>query len=367
MLRYRGKKLALNIVKELDSFPKVQEEIYEPSTYSNVILTVLISIFGLWLLISEVQYVLQEHYIYRFVPDTDYESKLPINIDITVASTCDSIGADIVDTTGQNMMLFGELKTDDTWWEMTKEQKQHFEKMREFNAYLREEYHSMKDILWMFDNYNTLKNKISVRTEKPNTLPDACRIHGSLILNKVIGNFHITPGKSLIVPGGHVHLTGPFFGSGATNFSHRINQFSFGVPTKGIMYPLEGELYETNENAVSYKYFIDVVATDVKSHSNEIKTYQYSAKDIQRKIDHNSGSHGMPGIYFQYDINALKFIITENRITMFHLIIEIASTIGGLFLLFNFMKIILDKFTKKVYSFFTTDNIVTREKSLDYK
>lgn len=37
MLRYRGKKLALNIVKELDSFPKVQEEIYEPSTYSNVI------------------------------------------------------------------------------------------------------------------------------------------------------------------------------------------------------------------------------------------------------------------------------------------------------------------------------------------
>lgn len=37
MLRYRGKKLALNIVKELDSFPKVQEEIYEPSTYRSVI------------------------------------------------------------------------------------------------------------------------------------------------------------------------------------------------------------------------------------------------------------------------------------------------------------------------------------------
>lgn len=53
-------------------------------------MTVLISIFGLWLLISEVKFFLQEHYIYRFVPDTDYESKLPINIDITVASTCDS-------------------------------------------------------------------------------------------------------------------------------------------------------------------------------------------------------------------------------------------------------------------------------------
>jgi len=42
MLRYRGKKLALNIVKELDSFPMVQEEIYEPSTYSNAIRKIII-------------------------------------------------------------------------------------------------------------------------------------------------------------------------------------------------------------------------------------------------------------------------------------------------------------------------------------
>ncbi|XP_025421917.1 endoplasmic reticulum-Golgi intermediate compartment protein 2 isoform X2 [Sipha flava] len=363
MLRYRGKKSALNIVKEFDSFPKVQEEIYEPSTYSNVISTALVSIFGLWIIISEIRYVLQDHSIYRFVPDTEYESKLPINIDITVASTCDSIGADIVDTTGQNMMLFGELKTDDTWWEMTKEQQLHFDQMRDINEYLREEYHSMKDILWMFDDYNRLKNKFPVRTEKPDTLPNACRIHGSLILNKVIGNFHITPGKSLIVPGGHVHLTGPFFGSMATNFSHRIHQFSFGIPTKGLVYSLEGELHIANESNISYKYFIDVVATDVKSHSNEIKTYQYSAKDIQRIIDHNSGSHGMPGIFFQYDINALKVIITEDKITIFQLTIKIASTIGGLFLLFNFMKILLDKLTKKICSNYNINDSNSMEKS----
>lgn len=47
------------------------------------------------------------------------------------------------------------------------------------------------------------------------------------------------------------------------------------------------------------------------------------------------GSHGMPGIFFQYDINALKFIITEDKITIFQLTIKIASTIGGLFLLFS--------------------------------
>lgn len=73
------------------------------------------------------------------------------------------IGADIVDTTGQNMMLFGELKTEDTWWEMTKEQQIHFDQMGEINEYLREEYHSLKDILWMFDTYNILKTKIPAR------------------------------------------------------------------------------------------------------------------------------------------------------------------------------------------------------------
>lgn len=76
---------------------------------------------------------------------------------------CLGIGADIVDTTGQNMMLFGELKTDDTWWELTIEQQEHFDKLRAINAYLREDYHSMKNILWMFDDYKTLKKNTPIR------------------------------------------------------------------------------------------------------------------------------------------------------------------------------------------------------------
>lgn len=32
-----------------------------------------------------------------------------------------------------------------------------------------------------------------------------------------------------------------------------------------------------------------MIATDVKSHFNEVKTYQYAAKDVERKIDKHSG------------------------------------------------------------------------------
>jgi len=60
-------------------------------------------------------------------------------------------------------MLFGEMITDDTWWDMTEEQKQHFDQMRVINEYLREDYHSMRDILWMFDDYNKLKLQVPAR------------------------------------------------------------------------------------------------------------------------------------------------------------------------------------------------------------
>lgn len=47
------------------------------------------------------------------------------------------------------------------------------------------------------------------------------------------------------------------------------------------------------------------------------------------------GSHGMSGIFFQYDMNALKFIITEDDVTVFQLIVQIASCFGGLFIVFS--------------------------------
>lgn len=45
------------------------------------------------------------------------------------------------------MMLFGELKTDDTWWEMTEQQQNLFNDMRNANEYLRKDFHSIKDLL----------------------------------------------------------------------------------------------------------------------------------------------------------------------------------------------------------------------------
>lgn len=93
----------------------------------------------------------------------------------------------------------------------------------------------------MYKTNEFLDTKMPVRSIKAVEPYDACRVHGSLKLNKVAGNFHITQGKSLHFPGqGHLHLN-ILFDDTVANFSHRITKMSFGDSQSGIVNPLEFE------------------------------------------------------------------------------------------------------------------------------
>lgn len=58
------------------------------------------------------------------------------------------VGADILDSTNQNVFMFGTLEEEDTWFELSKEQREYFDTMRYVNSYLREEFHAIQDLLW---------------------------------------------------------------------------------------------------------------------------------------------------------------------------------------------------------------------------
>jgi hypothetical protein len=93
----------------------------------------------------------------------------------------------------------------------------------------------------MYKTNEHLNTKMPPRSIKAIDPYDACRVHGTLKLNKVAGNFHITQGKSLHFPGqGHLHLN-ILFDDVTANFSHRITKLSFGDPQSGIVNPLEFE------------------------------------------------------------------------------------------------------------------------------
>ena len=51
------------------------------------LVTLTLAVILVW---SELKYFVNPNHNFNFVPDTDFEAKLQINIDITIAMPCDS-------------------------------------------------------------------------------------------------------------------------------------------------------------------------------------------------------------------------------------------------------------------------------------
>lgn len=79
------------------------------------------------------------------VKQTFYLRDLPQSL---FSSMLTGLGADIIDSTNQNMILFGELQEEDTWFELTPEQKTYFDSIQHVNSYLQEEFHAVQNLLW---------------------------------------------------------------------------------------------------------------------------------------------------------------------------------------------------------------------------
>eukprot|EP00093_Oithona_nana_P009997 09997.XXX_278508_277250_1 [CDS] Oithona nana genome sequencing. len=325
-LRQRKKTFG-RTVEDLDAFPKVAEPYVEQEA-SSAIVYIITMVLVFILIYNEWTYFLNPDPVFKFVPDADFAAKLQINIDMTVAMPCDSMGADILDSTNQNTFTFGRLKEENTWFELDHLQRQHFDSIKMFNAYLREEFHAIHHLLWKSGS-NALYGELPDRRQKPDEPFDACRVHGSLTLNKVSGNFHIAAGKSVPLMRGHAHLT-TLFDDQDANFTHRIDRFSFGDPHGSIIQPLEGDEKITENSQMKYQYFIEVVPTDIQSLSGTWRTYQYSVKELARPIDHTAGSHGAPGIYFRYDMSALKVVVKQDREPLWTWLVKLCAGVGGL-------------------------------------
>ncbi|XP_076635738.1 endoplasmic reticulum-Golgi intermediate compartment protein 2 [Colletes latitarsis] len=337
----RRRKVNIKAVKELDAFPKVPEP-YVDKTAVGGTFSIFTICTIIYLIIAETNYYLDSRLQFKFEPDTDIDAKLKINIDITVAMPCGRIGADVLDSTNQNMKGHQTLEEEDTWWELTQEQRSHFKALKHMNSYLREEYHAIHELLWK-SNQVTLYSEMPKRTHQPSYAPNACRVYGSLNVNKVAGNFHITAGRSLPILREHIHISA-FMTGNDYNFTHRINKFSFGGPSPGIVHPLEGDEKIADDNMILYQYFVEVVPTDIQTLFSTSKTYQYSVKDHYRPIDHQKGSHGIPGIFFKYDMSALKVKVTQQRDTVCQFLVKLCATIGGIFVTSGLVKNIVQSF-----------------------
>jgi len=239
-------------------------------------------------------------------------------------------------------MKFGELEEEYVHFELSPSQRAYFNAKARLNSYLRESYHSLQDLLWKNDFINLYTEMPALSSsEKFDRGPaSGCRLHGTLVLNKVAGNFHLTAGKTLPLPRGHAHIAA-FMSDRDYNFSHRIYKFSFGESMPSVILPLEGDEKIAQSNHMSYQYFIQVVPTLVRTHFRTYKTYQYSVRELAREIDHDKGSHGISGIFFKYDMSGLKVEVKEEDYPLWQFLVRLCAVIGGVYatvgLLYNLL------------------------------
>jgi len=321
VLRQRKNKIQ-ELVKDLDVFVKLDQH-YVEQTLSGALVFALTFGVCAWLVWTDLTYYFNPSYKFKFAADQDFTGSLEMNVDLTVATPCDGIGADVVDSTNQNTFSYGRLREEPAWFQLDTFQRKHFDSIQIFNEYIREEYHVLQDLLWN-SGHKTILGSLPERKIKPDAPYDGCRVHGTLTLNKVEGNFHITAGKSIPIFRGHAHLTG-FMDANEYNFSHRIDQFSFGSPHAGIIQPLQGDEKIADSDSVTYQYFVQIVPTEIHTLIGKWQTYQYSVKELAR-----SDTESMPGIQFKYDFAALKVIVTQDREPLWQFLVKLCSGLGGI-------------------------------------
>lgn len=79
-----------------------------------------------------------------------------------------------------------------------------------------------------------------------------------------------------------------------------------------------------------YQYFIEIVPTDIEFLIQKSKTYQYSVRDHERPVS-SAKRHEMPGIYFKYDISALKVKVSQERDSFGQFLVRLSATVGCIF------------------------------------
>ncbi len=185
---------------------------------------------------------------------------------------------------------------------------------------------------------------------------EGCRIEGGIRVNKVIGNFHIAPGRSYSDGNMHVHDLATYWDTplkDGHSFGHTIHHLRFGpklpdtirqrLDQKDALWsnhhlnPLDDTTQETRDPAFNFMYFVKVVSTsylpldwsaatqlpsgrsgdDVglgiygQGQDGSIQTHQYSVTSHKRSLrggDDSADGHkereharsGIPGVFFSY-------------------------------------------------------------------
>ncbi|KAJ7556838.1 hypothetical protein O6H91_05G100600 [Diphasiastrum complanatum] len=356
----------LNRLRQLDAYPKINEDFYS-RTLSGGVITLVSSIVMVLLFLTELRLYLRPSTVNELLVDTSRGEQLQIHFDVTFpALACSIISLDAMDISGEQHLdvkhnIFkkrldssGKVVEPPTQEsiggpKIEKPLQRHGGRLEHNETYcgscfgaetsdddccnsceeVREAYRRRGWALSNVDLIDQCKREgwlVKIKEQEG----EGCNIYGSLEVNKVAGNFHFAPGKSFQQSNMHVHDI-QSFQKDDFNVSHKINELSFGAHFPGVVNPLDGvERIQYTSNGM-YQYFIKVVPTvytDIRG--NKIQSNQFSVTEHFKGVEHGSG-RSLPGVFFFYDLSPIKVLFTERNTSFLHFLTNVCAIVGGIF------------------------------------
>ena len=375
-------------LRSFDAFPKTKPT-YTSATSRGGQWTLAVFILCTLLTFTELKTWWYGTETHHFSVEQGVGRELQLNLDIVVAMKCEDIHVNVQDASMDRIMAGDLLSKENTnyvaWASRASSSKGHYkhntqgENFDSFadtqtNADLRrlkalEEDSHVGHVLGHMRESTSQKKFQKSPKLKSGEQVDACRIFGSLEGNKVQGDFHITArGHGYLEPGGHKHLDHSTF-----NFSHHINELSFGPHYPSLLNPLDKTSDSTDKNFFKFQYFLSIVPTiftkrrvstksgaldpaaipqpatldltpedmtklklgEIPSHvmnphvnkdSKSIFTNQYAATSQGRAVSQQT----IPGIFFKYDIEPILLIVSAQRSSFWGLVVRLVNVISGI-------------------------------------
>ncbi|TFK74814.1 Sec1-like protein [Pluteus cervinus] len=190
---------------------------------------------------------------------------------------------------------------------------------------------------------------------------EGCNVSGLIRVNKVVGNIHLSPGRSFQTNTRNLYELVPYLRDDGNrhDFSHTIHKFVFEGDDEydyfksqvsrsmrerlGLGHPLERHTARTSKAQYMFQYFLKVVATEFRSldgHYN-VKSHQYSTTQFERDLaeggqgDTPEGVHvqhginGIPGVFFNFEISPILVVHSESRQSFAHFLTSTCAIVGG--------------------------------------
>ena len=115
--------------------------------------------------------------------------------------------------------------------------------------------------------------------------------------------------------------------------THTIKKLSFGHEYPGLVNPLDDHFELTEDvGSAMYQYFVKVVPTKYrKLGGTEVKSNQYSVTTHKRVMNPALGEHGLPGVFFMFELSPILVQLSEQSASFTHFITSLCAIIGGVF------------------------------------